>query len=235
RELLGKSSNMQLVKRALSMKASDADVLASSFTTFRREEFWTAQPVPWEIILHDQEPPAYVFPEPDLLWTLVAVYFERVNCLAPILHRPTFEAGVREGRHLRDRPFASVMLMVCAVASRQTDDTRVLLEGSNTFRSAGWKWFNQVQMINKSILACPTLYDLQLRCLYGLYLPGSSVPQAAWSAVGQGLQMAQDVGAHQKRFYGNRVTLLAELWKRAFWHVLIIALYRSCLSHNSDS
>ena len=57
--------------------------------------------------------------------------------------------------------FASTVLLVCAVGSRFSDDPRVLLEGEESFHSSGWKWFDQVQMVKKSLLAPPSLYDLQ--------------------------------------------------------------------------
>jgi hypothetical protein len=54
---------------------------------------------------------------------------------------------------------------VCANGSRFSNDPRVLLdvdeEKSSSVHSSGWKWFDQVQMVKKSFLNPPTLYDLQ--------------------------------------------------------------------------
>lgn len=80
------------------------------------------------------------FPDDDLLRHLTDVYFDVPNTLFPVLHRPTFERELREGLHKRDWYFGAVVLMVCASASRYTDDPRVLLPGTSDQRSAGWKW-----------------------------------------------------------------------------------------------
>ena len=40
-----------------------------------------------------------------------------------------------------------------------------LLDGEESLHSAGWQWFEQVQMVKKSLLAPPSLYDLQFYCV----------------------------------------------------------------------
>ena len=97
-----------------------------------------------------------------------------MNDLLPLLHRPTFEQSVREGLHLRDEGFGSTVLLVCANGARFTDDARVLLDGAEVPQSAGWKWFQQVQMVRKSLLAPPRLYDLQIYAVGG-YSPISLI------------------------------------------------------------
>ena len=37
--------------------------------------------------------------------------------------------------------------------------------------------------------------------------------------VGVGIRLAQDVGAHRRKVYGNKLTIEDELWKRAFWYI----------------
>jgi hypothetical protein len=56
------------------------------------------------------------------------------------------------------------LLLVCAVGARFVDDERVLLDGASGL-SAGWKWFNQVPLMRRSILALPGLHDLQICCV----------------------------------------------------------------------
>ena len=97
--------------------------------------------------------------------SLCDLYFKNVNLYLPLLHRPTFEKLVAEGTHLENDSFASTLLLVCAIGSRFTEDRRVLLDGEDSFHSAGWKWFEQVQMVKKSLLAPPSLYDLQFYCV----------------------------------------------------------------------
>lgn len=101
------------------------------------------------------------YPDEDLLPKLVENYFVHINTFSPVLHRPSFERTLAENRHHSDIGFGSVLLLVCAIGARWTDDSRVYLERT-TKHSAGWKWFDQVHMIRKSMLSPPRLYDLQI-------------------------------------------------------------------------
>lgn len=46
----------------------------------------------------------------------------------PILHRPQFERDVAAGLHLRELSAAKVFLLVCALGSRYSTDSRVALK-----------------------------------------------------------------------------------------------------------
>lgn len=120
-------------------------------------DFWK-----WERTSLRLDTPRYNFPEPDLINHLVELYFSRMNLFLPLLHRPTFELNLRDGLHFRDQAFGSVLLCLCACASRYSDDPRVLLDGSNAWHSSGWKWFGQVQMLRRSLMGPPILYDVQM-------------------------------------------------------------------------
>ena len=105
---------------------------------------------------------AYQFPDADLIPLLVDKYFIRVNALLPLLHRPTFDRQVAEQLFLSDTGFAAVLLLVCAIGARYVDDQRVRLDGETSGASAGWRWFNQVLMVRKSLWATPRLEDVQM-------------------------------------------------------------------------
>lgn len=96
---------------------------------------------------------------------LVDLYFRRVNLAISLLHRPTFDSAVADGLHLRDTGFGAIVLLVCAAASRFSDDLRVILPGTGSYHSAGWKWFKQVGISSYSISASATLYELQVLCV----------------------------------------------------------------------
>ncbi|KAI0741238.1 fungal-specific transcription factor domain-containing protein [Irpex lacteus] len=195
----------------------------------KRPEFWRAHPKPHES-----------FPPPDLLASLVDLYFNKCNLYLPLLHRPTFEQSIADNLHLQDEGFGLVLLLVCALGARFSDDPRVILQGSNSQHSAGWEWFRQVQWIRRSLLSPPRLYDLQVACLTAVFLHGSATPQASWTVIGVGIRMAQDVGAHRKKTYTSKKTVEEELWKRAFWCLLTYdrfissALGRPCAIHDED-
>lgn len=104
----------------------------------------------------------YCFPPDDLLATLVDLYFDNTNPYMPLLHRPTFVQSMREGKHLTDDKFADTVLLVCAIASRYCDDTRVRLDDAlETPFSAGWKYYVQVPVMDVNPLSRPNHYDLQ--------------------------------------------------------------------------
>ena len=119
----------------------------------------------WIIESLEHEKPHDSFPPTDLLNSLVDLYFQKCNLYLPLLHRPTLEKGISDGLHLTDEGFGSVLLLVCALGARFSDDPRVILQGSNSQHSAGWEWFRQVQWIRRSLLSPPRLYDLQVACV----------------------------------------------------------------------
>ncbi|KAJ7701505.1 hypothetical protein B0H17DRAFT_924581 [Mycena rosella] len=163
-------------------------------------------------------PPPLIFPDPDLLRSLVSDYFAHVNILLCLLHRPTFERSLSAGLHFEDRRFGATVLAVCALAAKYSDDPRVLLEGTNTQLSAGWKYFRQLPLIG--LTHAGTLYEAQLICLSIHFLLGSSAPDPSCYMGGVGLRFVQNVGAHRRNRHKDKV--LDEQWKRAYWQLICI-------------
>ena len=110
------------------------------------------------------------FPPLDLMNSLVDLYFTFYNHHLPILHRQTFVAAVLADMHFYDSGFGHVVLLVCALGSKVSDDRRVLLEdnSADTWHSAGWKWFRQVHISEKALFSRTTLYDVQVACVCGI-------------------------------------------------------------------
>ncbi|KAI6148273.1 fungal-specific transcription factor domain-containing protein [Pisolithus thermaeus] len=236
----GKSSGPMLVQKAIDLKKEyNGDDLVGTDRPRQvlRPEFQTINP--WEERAMKMADPEFEFPEDNLGLALVDLYFAHMNHLLPLLHRPTFERKLRDRLHLRDHAFGSVYLLVCANGSRYSDDPRVFLEGDFS-HSAGWKYFEQVPVIRKTLLAPPALEDLQVYCLSSIYLQGTSAPQACWTIVGIGIRLAQDVGAHRRKVYNTSLTVEGELWKRAFWvlvtldRVTSVSLGRPCAIQEED-
>ena len=109
--------------------------------------------------------PRFQFPPDDFMPCLIDLYFEQINLFFPLLHRPTFERSVAEGLHHTDYWFGALLLLVCAIGSQYTDDSRVLWEGEVDYRSSGWRWFQQVQLTRQNIPGPPNIYNLQLHCV----------------------------------------------------------------------
>ncbi|KAK0449695.1 fungal-specific transcription factor domain-containing protein, partial [Desarmillaria tabescens] len=154
------------------------------------------------------------------------------------LHRPTLERSVIDGRHFKDASFAAVLLAVCAVASRYSDDPRVLVR--RNLKAVEWLevgessyWYEQGLSREWMRLLCL----IRNFALLGYFVLGSSVPHQAWVAVGIGLRIAQDAGAHRKRPGDRTKTAEGELWKRAFVsmdRLLSSALGRPCMIYDED-
>lgn len=146
---------------------------------------------------------------------------------------------LRAQDHRHDIDLARVVLLVCAVGARDCDDPRVCLVSSGggvDWGSAGWIYFSEVHQMQSTVslllwhmaaqltvsalascLMPPKLADLQIAALTAIYLQGASRAHPAWVAVGQGLRVALNLGAHREKTYQLDSKLDMELWKRSFW------------------
>ncbi|KAI0248863.1 fungal-specific transcription factor domain-containing protein [Lactifluus subvellereus] len=237
----GKSSGLNLVQTALDLKSEYSGTESEQMSmrmVNRRPEFWTQHV--WERAAFRFEAPSYTFPAPDLIDHLVELFFLRINLFLPLLHRPTFERQLRDGLHFREPAFGSVLLCLCACAARYSDDPRVLLDGSTSWHSSGWKWFGQVQMLRRTLMGPPLLYDVQMYALACLFLQGCSAPQSCWTMIGVGIRLVQDTGRHRKKMYCNMDLVEAEQWRRAFWVLVVLdrlmsaSFGRPCAIHEED-
>lgn len=190
--------------------------------------------------MSDAGPPNTVtFPPDDLIHTLFGLFFRNFTPFLPIIHQPTFEAQYKDKLHHRNTSFAIVVLLVCAIASRYCDDSRVCLKDGGR-PSAGWKYFVQVKDLKRSLHAPAKLSDLQTYAVGGTikkncyilnrsmlillysqlvayYLQATSAPHSAWTVIGIGIRCAQDIGVHRKKIYRGSISLQDEQWKRVFW------------------
>lgn len=68
----------------------------------------------------------------------------------------------------------------------------------------------------------------------GIYLRSTAAFPSAWIIISTGLRKTQDLGAHRKKVYREEANLDDELWKRAFWMLVIldriggVSLGRAC-------
>ncbi|KAJ7109443.1 fungal-specific transcription factor domain-containing protein [Mycena epipterygia] len=232
----GKSSGVQFVQTALNFKSHFTGPPSIVYpVSEKRNRYW--KPAQWLLPPSDEDDnPQYTFPDPDLLLSLVELYFANTNCYYPVLHRPTFERKLKEQLHLRDHRFAATLLMVCSLGARESDDPRVFLEGLSN-HTAGWKWHQQVRVIPRHLIYKPNLYELQTIALSSIFL--LAVSPVGWSQIGFGLRRAQDVGAH-RRMKLSHPTAENEQWKRVFWTLFCLdvmvgtAMGRPMAMHDQD-
>ncbi|KAE9397941.1 hypothetical protein BT96DRAFT_49204 [Gymnopus androsaceus JB14] len=235
----GGSSSIMLVKSAIDIKNEyfrDDSIRSSVFpipNNCKRPVFWTIHP--WQILPADESPPPFIFPDPDLINTLVSLYFTHINVYFPILHKPSFLRSIAQNLHHEDYHFGALILAVCALGARFSDDPRVYEDGlgaSNatpsaaTEQSIGWKWIRQIQPVRRTFTRPPCIYEIQLYQVYVVFMQSTSTAESCWILVSMGVRFAQDVGAHRKKEI-LKPTLENELWKRAFWMLFVIDIFTS--------
>ncbi|CAE6413460.1 unnamed protein product [Rhizoctonia solani] len=215
----GMSSGEILLRDAKEMRREYLPSLGSGKILRRRKQFW--EPPAPEKRCRDVELTPVELPPPDLIKSLVELFFRYTNPFFPILHRGVFERELARRTHFESdttgRTFARVLLLVCAVASRWSSDPRVFMDGQTL--SAGYEFFHRVEPVTWAVRAQPSLYDVQICILSALFLHGSSAHYSGWTVLGIGIRLAQDVGAHRKK---KLVTIENELYKRAFWTLLVL-------------
>ncbi|KAJ7782338.1 hypothetical protein DFH07DRAFT_790295 [Mycena maculata] len=206
----GKNSSMLFVREAYRRNSSNNDTSTPRLT---RPQFWTTQP--WEVSAVEA-PVIQKFPPPDLLRDLVEIYFTQLNIYTFLMHRPTFERSIADGLHLRDPRFGATVLGVCALASKNSPDKRVLLPGSHNELSAGYEWFQQIQRpFSGHSVETTSVYDLQLCCLYILFRQTGSDLESCWLLTGIGILHAQDIGAHLHLDSNGQLSVEHEISKRS--------------------
>ncbi|KAJ3575093.1 hypothetical protein NP233_g1332 [Leucocoprinus birnbaumii] len=193
----------------------------AELSVFRRPEFWvTAQ---WETAwtgynIHSEklinELMRYFPPEP-VASELLDIYFRQMNTYLPLLHRPTFERYRRGGLHKRN---------VWWHESGSEELHRWVQGGGDQWKAVGWKWFFVALDVHCSrrSLSCPaTLLEIQTLVVMVLFLRGTTGVAVAWLFVSIGMRKAQDRGAHRRTVYRDHPNADDELWKRAFWILLV--------------
>ncbi|KAF9052201.1 hypothetical protein BDZ89DRAFT_939656 [Hymenopellis radicata] len=190
--------------------------------SLRRPLYWT---LPfWQQIPTFLQLPL-LFPPSDLIDSLVTLFLDTTNTQLCLLHGPSVRRDIANGIHYTSREFGSVVLAVCAVASRVSTDPRV-----GDGHSAGWQWYSQIHPLDPVNYVSPgCLWDLQLFPLMVLYMYGLSVADQCWLFVGMGIRLAQDMGVHRKRRTNEPWTPHDESLRRAWWVLITIDVYASAM------
>ncbi|KAF7299153.1 Fungal-trans domain-containing protein [Mycena indigotica] len=212
-KFFGANSGFALANEAIAAKERVTGQVSPD--TARRLLFW--QVLPWEKEVYEQQI-QFVYPEPNLLYDLLQLYFAYVHPTLPILHRPSFERSVSEGLHHKDPQFGAMLLAVLAVASRFSDDPRVFVDGQSTL-SSGWRFIAQIPVVRKFFE--PNIYEVIFYFLMSLYSIGTSRPQASWIYLGNGIRFLQQRGEHRRKREAE-TDKDKEIWCRAFWSFVLL-------------
>ncbi|KAJ7647924.1 fungal-specific transcription factor domain-containing protein [Roridomyces roridus] len=217
-KFFGSASYINLVQSTLAVKQEYLGRPLKPNPGLRRPLYW--EQFPWEKELYTKRP-VYSYPPDDLLNDLVELYFINLHPVFPVLHRNSFQRMVVEGLHREDPSFGAVLLAVLALASRYSDDPRVMIEGNQL--SSGWPFVSQVPIVTNVFE--PTVYDVQFYCLMTLFSVGGSTAHILWVYMGLAVRFVQFHGPYLRRRDGHKFE--DELWNRAFWSVFLLDIWLS--------
>ncbi|KAK7042695.1 Zn(2)-C6 fungal-type domain-containing protein [Favolaschia claudopus] len=164
----------------------------------------------------------YSFPSRPHLHTLISLYFTHINPSLPILQRTIFLAFVELDVQERYYAFTCTLLLVCALGTLYLPDLSV---GERVSEARGW--YERVEFVGETLRYHPTVLDLQAYCLAAHFLHLTSDARAAWSLVGFGIRIGEDIGAHRLRINSysggaSQSSAEEELEKRMMWILLMM-------------
>ncbi|KAJ7650990.1 fungal-specific transcription factor domain-containing protein [Roridomyces roridus] len=215
----GSSSNTHLVQSALAAKQKYLGRPVTDSPRPRRTMYWDQ--LPWEVEFYSRARPP-MFPPADLLTTLVGLYFKNIHPTFPVLHRDTFLRDLANGLHETNMKFSAVVLVVLGLASRYSDDPRVMIDG-NTI-SSGWPFVSQAQIVPDP--SEPSIHHAQFYSLMTLFVLGGSTPPMGWVYLGIGIRFIQYHGRYRREL--GSLKQEDELWNRAFWAIFVLDGLMSC-------
>lgn len=105
------------------------------------------------------------FPSDDVANRLFDLFFRHTNTYLPLLHRPTFERQWQNQLHHSNIWFATVCILMFAVASRwyAVGEDSPTSPGED-WKAVGWRWFFVALDVHciRPTLSCPaTLFEIQ--------------------------------------------------------------------------
>ncbi|KAK7457844.1 Gypsy retrotransposon integrase-like protein 1 [Stygiomarasmius scandens] len=215
----GESSSLMLMMAAMDhgkeLHGSNLPDWNSILSAVKRPEFWNN--TSWPVWYRSTERyPPLEFPPQSQLQQFVDAYFVERDVYNILLHRPTFERSIFEGLHLRDDAFGAVVLAVCALGANSLSPCPRLDVTEDP-------WFSQIRLERFVFSPKLELYHLQLYCLYVFYLQSAaSEIDLTWLIVGIAIRRSQEKGAHRRHTTNLEHTVEGELWKRAFWMLIVI-------------
>lgn len=104
----------------------------------------------------------FEFPETSLMLHLVDCYFDNLDLVLPLLHRPSFTRSIAQGLHEGDQSFGATVLLVCAIGCRYTNHPGVVHELSTSTPCTAWSFYNQVNVVRKAPYLPHSLYEVQV-------------------------------------------------------------------------
>ncbi|TIA85827.1 hypothetical protein E3P99_03872 [Wallemia hederae] len=131
---------------------------------------------------------------PDLVQSLVGLYFEKVNSTLPLINRRRFYAEV--GYRRSERSFETLLMLILALGSQYSNDPRVMIEGQHQFL-AGFRYYSVAKKkLMDPIMDVATIEDIQALILLQIYVQKGIHSRSGWMIHGTSVLLAQDIGLH---------------------------------------
>ncbi|KIM41432.1 hypothetical protein M413DRAFT_18957 [Hebeloma cylindrosporum] len=164
--------------------------------------------------LHGEEEFSSQLPSPDLQEHLLDLYFRYVQPMFPILHKRSFLESYRSSHgpnktspfNCRPRRVPNLLLLAMfALAARYADQaTYPRPSDPTTMWSAGDEFLDRAKVLLDSTYSSSRPSTCQALLLLGYREIGIGAMAQAWTYIGMGIRMAQDLGMHRS----------AEGWER---------------------
>ncbi|KAH7632503.1 fungal-specific transcription factor domain-containing protein [Sordaria sp. MPI-SDFR-AT-0083] len=167
------------------------------------------------------------WPEPGLVWSLCDIFFQRVNPLMKIIHKPTLEKYVPEASSgpfgLRSNMRALFFsIFVMAVVSLDADECMKRLGYDREQALRNFSQGARLTFLRMGFLSTNDLTTLQAFTLYLTSLQGRFNPHVTWILLGTAIRLARKLGLHVD---GKRLGLPpfeTEMRRRLWWQLVVL-------------
>ncbi|KAK3402599.1 fungal-specific transcription factor domain-containing protein [Sordaria brevicollis] len=167
------------------------------------------------------------WPEPGHVWSLCDIFFQRVNPLMKIIHRPTLEKYASEAAsqplalrsNLRALFFA---IFAMAVLSLDADECMKRLGYDREQALRNFSNGARVTFVRMGFLSTCDFTTLQAFSLYLTSLQGRSNPHANWVLFGTAIRLARKLGLHVDGKRLRLPPLETEMRRRLWWQLVVL-------------
>lgn len=171
----------------------------------------------------------FPFPSPEDSVTLMECFWDNIQPIFPILHRPSvqrsysllcqpWEADV--GIDVLERDLLQAIFNIVFALGCQYDN-HLPFEQRTT--SAAEFYERSRTFISLDAIDIPTQSHVQLFLLTAIYLHSTAYANRCWDMVGAGLRLAQSLGMHQENtFLHNNESQLKREMRRRIWYCCVI-------------
>ncbi|ORY28987.1 fungal-specific transcription factor domain-domain-containing protein [Naematelia encephala] len=158
----------------------------------------------------------------DLVDSLVQAYFTISHLLWPILHYPTFLAQYHDPAHRRSPSFVCLVMSLCCLSSRYTQDPRLPTLSPQLLALAR-------VAVARLAAERSDVYLVQALFNMSVVQEGTLRPSLLWTYLSQALSMAIDLGLHRRVDEWSTFSAIdIEVRRRTMWALYCQNVKASC-------